>query len=467
MVTRVQQTDEADALAGAQRASMLRGLLWTRALPGGVAVIAALTIPEFSVGAGEFADGKRSPEPVKPPSTAGQGQFKPGASAANQPLAGVRYAALLEIGGTTALPSAKLRLAKLGPAPFNPDGVTFAPSNRVKVPAALASVATPSAAGTSLPVAKRAPLAQASFAKGPSAPAAPVSANALDAAATFAASVLDGYVAPPGLGAEVSLAARAPALADPASADALDAAATYTAFVLESFAVPTGVDALPTTGEEWGSMPMLENSGEDDRAVELVPTLVEADPAGEAGLVPPIIMPMPAAGLAMSEPAVSEPAVSEPAVSEPTVSEPAVSLPVAPAPAAPNPAPQAAALAPLPKPPVAAPSARPSPAPGLGTSTPLKFGIKSQLVTRVDGKTAGAVEFQQTAAGLSVRLGSIVEVLSDRYDPAEIARIRTSEASNVYLSLADLQAQGIPISYDPVYDEFNVGQIDTRPSAAR
>ena len=28
-------------------------------------------------------------------------------------------------------------------------------------------------------------------------------------------------------------------------------------------------------------------------------------------------------------------------------------------------------------------------------------------------------------------------------------------------------AQGIPISYDPVYDEFNVGLTDTRPKAAR
>ena len=30
-----------------------------------------------------------------------------------------------------------------------------------------------------------------------------------------------------------------------------------------------------------------------------------------------------------------------------------------------------------------------------------------------------------------------------------------------------LQAQGVPISYDPVYDEFNVGLTDTRPKAAR
>jgi len=114
-------------------------------------------------------------------------------------------------------------------------------------------------------------------------------------------------------------------------------------------------------------------------------------------------------------------------------------------------------------------AANPATPPGLGTSSaaPFALAIAARLVTRVDGKVAGTVDFQQTATGLTVRLGSIVDVLSDRYDPAQIARIQSSTARNVYLSLTDLQAQGIPISYDPVYDEFNVGQTDTRPRSAR
>ncbi len=48
-------------------------------------------------------------------------------------------------------------------------------------------------------------------------------------------------------------------------------------------------------------------------------------------------------------------------------------------------------------------------------------------------------------------------------DNAQIARIRASAASDLYLSLAQLQARGIPISYDPVYDEFNVGTVDNAP----
>lgn len=92
--------------------------------------------------------------------------------------------------------------------------------------------------------------------------------------------------------------------------------------------------------------------------------------------------------------------------------------------------------------------------------------VKSQLITRVEGRTAGALDFQQTAGGLKVRLGSVVEVLADRYDPGELARIRASSAGNAWLSLAELQAQGVPISYDPVYDEFNIGNKDTRPRDA-
>ena len=95
----------------------------------------------------------------------------------------------------------------------------------------------------------------------------------------------------------------------------------------------------------------------------------------------------------------------------------------------------------------------------------MRVDVTAQLLTCVDGKTAGKVDFRQTDAGLQVRLGSIVDLLGDRYDAGQIARIRASSASNVYLPLAQLQAQDIPISYDPVYDEFNVGTIDARPKA--
>lgn len=119
----------------------------------------------------------------------------------------------------------------------------------------------------------------------------------------------------------------------------------------------------------------------------------------------------------------------------------------------------APALAPLPRAKLLVP------VPGMGRKDALRVDVKSQLLTRIDGKSAGTIDFRQTDTGLQVRLGSIVDLLGDRYDAAQIARIRASSASNAYLSLAQLQAQGIPISYDPVYDEFNVGSVDTRPKA--
>jgi len=115
----------------------------------------------------------------------------------------------------------------------------------------------------------------------------------------------------------------------------------------------------------------------------------------------------------------------------------------------------------------------PRPAPALaapasaGAPRIADLDFRSRLVTRVDGRAKGQLDFQQTAAGLKVRLGSVAEVLADRLPAGELARIRNSSSSNAWLSLAELQAQGIPISYDPVYDEFNIGREDTRPKAAR
>ncbi|MDP4604543.1 MAG: hypothetical protein NWS68_00120, partial [Erythrobacter sp.] len=222
----------------------------------------------------------------------------------------------------------------------------------------------------------------------------------------------------------------------------------------------------------------------------LLPAEEQAALQAPAVAAPPVAAAMPAAHLPSPPAAAAAPAlmVAAPratamaATSAPAaqVSRPApqpvqqlAPAPVRKAASAPAATPRAAAPASAPAPaPVAIVAAKlqakpPLTAPGLGTKSEFQLNIKSQLLTRVDGKTAGKVDFQQTASGLLVRLGSIVEVLGDRYDPAQLARIKASSASNAYLPLADLQAQGIPISYDPVYDEFNVGQTDTRPKAAR
>ena len=93
--------------------------------------------------------------------------------------------------------------------------------------------------------------------------------------------------------------------------------------------------------------------------------------------------------------------------------------------------------------------------------------IQSQLLTRIGNKALGKIDFQQSSTGLEVRLGSLVELLGDRYEPQQVERIMASSAKDLYIPLAQLQAEGIPLSYDPVNDEFNLGLVDTRPKAAR
>lgn len=446
MVTRSKHTDKADAGGGALRSSALGRLLWTRALPGSVAVIAALTFPEFSVGAGEFAEGKRNPDPVKPPATIGQSPVKRVASKSNEPLIGVRYGALLEIRSTKAQPPVQSRIADLAPAAINLDDIRFVLRAPAEPITALAPVPAPMGENANVPLTAPVQPVAAVIANIAPGRGAPIATESLDAAASYAASVFESFVAPPGLRAEVSVATEAPARTALASADSLDAAATYAVSVIERFVAPRALTTAPTVGGKSAAAPVLEISRVDEIATALVPPLDLADIARDAGLALPRTMPTSISAVDL-------------ATLQPTLSQPPASSRVALPPAASKPAPQAVTLAPLPAAPVLTPV--------FGTGGSISLDIKSQLVTRVDGKAAGSVDFQQTATGLAVRLGSIVEVLGDRYAPAQIDRIRTSAASDVYLPLAELQAQGIPISYDPVYDEFNVGQTDTRPKAAR
>ena len=131
-VTNNRHTDEAGSSGGATRAGALGRLLWTRALPGSVAVVAALTIPEFSVGAGDLTGPRGLDKPLDPPSKAGQGQGKRVPDAAKQPLAGVRYGALFEVSAANTLSADPSRIADLAPAAVSSDGATLAVSPSVE-----------------------------------------------------------------------------------------------------------------------------------------------------------------------------------------------------------------------------------------------------------------------------------------------------------------------------------------------
>lgn len=430
-MTEWRNTDEADAAGGAPPAARARRRLLTRALPGGVAFFAALTVPEISVGAGDLAPGERLDEPVKPVPRAGQAAVKPGLAGVSPALAGVRYAPMLRLPETApAQLAAPITAAAMTPGlPDTTNAPEFAPA-AASLPVEVAADAAPSAeapAFVAVPPDADAVLqlseqeivpdeAPAPVEEAAPPPAAPLPAAPLPAA--FLSPQPEAPALPAGAGSEREAFFAAPAAIDPPVAG-------------------LGEGLVP---EEQAALAASAPVRQERAALTVAP--VVSPPAARAPLPPPVSMPAP------------RPAAAPPA-SAPPVQAARPAMPVAPV---------AAAAIPAAKPPLTAAK------PGNNTiSTDAMFGldIKSQLVTRVDGKTAGAVDFRQTATGLSVRLGSIVDVLADRYDPAQVARIRASSAANAYIPLAELQAQGIPISYDPVYDEFNVGHTDTRPKAGR
>ena len=448
--------------------------MMTRMLPGGVMVAAALTMPEFSVGAGDMG---RGPEPADPPEPAARPDpAKPqrivsSVAPTHSKLAGVRYGAVIDLGTDTGHVAARVRAQ----AP-RPDGVLE--RNAAETAASHAAFAQAFAAPAT-PIAAPAGSAPAIESQ-PAAAAIPQIASALIAAPSAASS------------ADLPAASEMPEPpSKPAVAEA-DALAFANLLPEEQTALraPAGTGAVPAV--QTSSQPLSQPVSRPAPA----PAAVAAPaPAPAAALAPVSAQPAPRGMIDQVTPAriaaARVAAAPAPAPAPAPASAPAPAAVRAAAPSAPAPAPKAATLAaaapaarapaaavPAAKPatpPAAAATVVPKQAPAL-TAPPAAAGaspriadleFKSRLLTRVDGRTRGQVDFQQTAAGLKVRLGSVAEVLADRLPAGELARIRGSSSADAWLSLAELQAQGIPISYDPVYDEFNIGREDTRPRAAR
>jgi hypothetical protein len=83
--------------------------------------------------------------------------------------------------------------------------------------------------------------------------------------------------------------------------------------------------------------------------------------------------------------------------------------------------------------------------------------IKTRLDARINGVITGKVDFRQLDGTIAIRLGSVVDMLRNRFGADELNRIRGAGGLDSFLTLAQLQAAGVPISYDPVYDEVAFG----------
>ena len=92
------------------------------------------------------------------------------------------------------------------------------------------------------------------------------------------------------------------------------------------------------------------------------------------------------------------------------------------------------------------------------SSTPLSVnqGGKTHLTTIVDGKAAGALEFSDANQTIAVRLGSLLDLLKDRFPPDQFESMARSPAADAFVPIERLSDAGIPIAYDAVYDELEI-----------
>ncbi len=135
-------------------------------------------------------------------------------------------------------------------------------------------------------------------------------------------------------------------------------------------------------------------------------------------------------------------------------------LPTAPAPQPSEPDTEASSQA------IAAPSVQPNP--GADNQAASELFAKSQLDARVNGVLTGSVDFQQLEGTIAIRLGSVVDMLHDRFAVSELDRISGAGALDSFVTLTQLQSAGIPIRYDPIYDEVEFGvDYDDAPNASK
>lgn len=116
----------------------------------------------------------------------------------------------------------------------------------------------------------------------------------------------------------------------------------------------------------------------------------------------------------------------------------------------------------------AAPIAAPDPALDAAAAAQARTSQKTQLGARINGVLTGSVEFRQLDGTIAIRLGSVLDMLRDRYSAGQFDRLAASQSANRYVTLAQLQAAGIPISYNPAYDEVEFGiDYQDAPQAAK
>lgn len=97
----------------------------------------------------------------------------------------------------------------------------------------------------------------------------------------------------------------------------------------------------------------------------------------------------------------------------------------------------------------------PSPAAAAAPVVPALV-VDSRLPAMLNAQMAGWLEFRQTLGGLHIRIGSLLELLKDRFSASEWSRLASGPAADMHLSLNELRRAGIPLAYDPMRDVFEL-----------
>ncbi|UAB78261.1 hypothetical protein INR77_00440 [Erythrobacter sp. SCSIO 43205] len=82
---------------------------------------------------------------------------------------------------------------------------------------------------------------------------------------------------------------------------------------------------------------------------------------------------------------------------------------------------------------------------------------KTKMDARVNGVLTGKVDFQQGRGTIAIRLRSVANVMREQFSKSEYDEILSGRSIDSFVPLAELQAAGIPINYNPAYDEVEFG----------
>lgn len=82
---------------------------------------------------------------------------------------------------------------------------------------------------------------------------------------------------------------------------------------------------------------------------------------------------------------------------------------------------------------------------------------KSKLDARINGVLTGSVDFRQLDGTIAIRLRSVANMMREKFNQDEFSRLMNGQAIDSFVTLSQLQAAGIPVSYNPAYDEVEFG----------